>query len=101
MIPAGVIQVRADICHDCPTPCAERPPLDVATSLCPLRRWGQYGVCDGSQPPAPSGLKGLGDLVALVAEPIAQALKIDPAKCGCKARRAWLNDKVPFTRPAP
>ncbi len=44
----------------------------------------------------PPKMRGLGDLVAKVANPIAKALRLDPAKCGCKGRIDWLNRKVPF-----
>jgi hypothetical protein len=47
------------------------------------------------------GLRGLGDLVALVAQPIAQAIDravgTDLANCGgCKGRQKALNGAVPF-----
>jgi len=39
---------------------------------------------------------GLGDLVAVVARPIGDALGLDPAKCGCNQRQDWLNKLLPF-----
>lgn len=47
-------------------------------------------------PPPPANLRGLGDLVALVAEPIARAVNLNKSKCGCAKRQEWLNAKVPF-----
>jgi hypothetical protein len=44
-------------------------------------------------------LRGLGDLVAIVADPIAKVLKLDPEKCGCKGtggRQERWNKAVPF-----
>ena len=107
MIPTGVIQVRQDLCGDCPTPCTPRPDPACACSACPIRRWGTYGACPpgsavgvvasasvGVTPAAP--MRGLGDLIAVVADPIGKALHLDPAKCGCDRRQAWLNRVVPF-----
>lgn len=44
----GVIQVRADICSDCPTPCAwQRDARAHAEpcAACPIGRWGEWGDC--------------------------------------------------------
>lgn len=41
-------------------------------------------------------LKGLGDAVAVVANPIARVLRIDTEKCGCKQRQEALNRAFPF-----
>jgi hypothetical protein len=99
MIPAGVIQVRRDICHDCPTPCADRPDAACSCAACPIARWGKYGACNGTEtPPEPQKLRGLGDLVAVFAEPIARAINLDKSKCGCGKKQDWLNAKVPFAR---
>jgi hypothetical protein len=44
--------------------------------------------------PAPK-IKGLGDIVHAVAQPIAQAIGLE--ECGsCDARRTWLNDHFPL-----
>lgn len=50
---------------------------------------------EGGIPPI-TKMRGLGDLLAKVANPIAKDIHLDPAKCGCKARQEWLNRKVPF-----
>lgn len=94
----GVAIVRADICRDCPTPCARR--LDTEAhrdpcAACGIGRWGKHDC--GSMAPAPR-LRGLGDAVAIVADPIARVLRLDPAKCGCAKRREKLNRLVPFPR---
>lgn len=106
----GVIQVRADICRDCPTPCDLQRDGSVHANpcaSCPARKWGKWD-CDPSAQPAsslpapggvttPHGLRGLGDLVALVAEPIGRAIGLDKAKCGCAKRQDALNRLVPFS----
>lgn len=101
----GVIQVRADICADCPTPCGWQ--YDAARhadkcAACHLRRWSAWGACDENTNPStppPAKMRGLGDLVAKIADPIAKAINLDKAKCGCAARQQRLNELVPFQRP--
>jgi hypothetical protein len=41
-------------------------------------------------------MRGLGDLIAKVADPIAKAIRLDKSKCRCDQRIEWLNAKVPF-----
>ena len=97
MIPIGVIQIRADICGDCATPCADRPDVAQACAACPIRKWGKYGNCQaGDEPTQPEKMRGLGDLVAKVAQPIAKVLHIESSKCRCAKRQAALNRIVPF-----
>lgn len=43
-------------------------------------------------------MRGLGDLVAKIADPIAKVINLDKAKCGCAARQQKLNELVPFQR---
>lgn len=103
---SGVIQVRADICGDCKTPCLQRPDPALPCSSCPLNQWGQWGACDfsavGADASAPAGvtaatpMRGLGDLIAVVAEPIARAVGLDKSKCGCAKRQHALNARFPF-----
>jgi hypothetical protein len=41
----GVIQVRKDICHDCPIPCDKQEKIDFISlkeSSCPINRWGTW-----------------------------------------------------------
>lgn len=44
-------------------------------------------------------MRGLGDLVAKIANPIAKAINLDKTKCGCAKRQEQLNQLVPFQRP--
>ena len=46
----------------------------------------------------PVPMRGLGDLVAKIADPIAKAVGIDKAKCGCAKRQETLNKLLPFQR---
>lgn len=45
MIPAGVIQVRSDICADCKTPCSPRPDPALPCSRCHINHWGAWSNC--------------------------------------------------------
>lgn len=102
MIPAGVITVRRDICAACPTPCGLALDLAAPCSRCPLprKRWGTWGACKddaAATPPPPAKMRGLGDLIAVVANPIARAIRLDKSKCGCSRRQDALNKAVPFS----
>jgi hypothetical protein len=44
-----------------------------------------------------TGLRGLGDAVAVIANPIAKIIGLDKSKCGCAARQEALNKFVPFS----
>jgi hypothetical protein len=66
-----------------------------------LGKWLMIGACGRDKPPAE--LRGLGDAVAQVAQPIARAidsvLGTNVQGCGsCKARQAALNKVVPFNQ---
>ena len=100
-LPEGVFSVRCSLCRTCPTPCIHQHNTDHSGAVCatcplPRRRWGPYGKC---QP------FGLGDAVAVVAEPIARfsdaVLGTKLVGCGgCAQRRAALNALVPdVTKP--
>lgn len=96
----GVVQVRADICRVCRTPCERQHDGEfhaTACAACRVNRWGKWGDCRNQSAPS-TKLRGLGDLVAVVAEPIARAIGLDKSKCGCAARREALNRAVPFGR---
>ena len=43
-------------------------------------------------------MRGLGDLVAKIADPIAKTIGLDKSKCGCAKRQEMLNQLVPFQR---
>jgi len=97
-----VITIRRDICKDCARACDVRDTIDHADpcAACPERIWHAHGNCD---PASPAPLRGLGDAVALVAQPIARMIdaatghRTNVASCGgCKARQAALNRVVPF-----
>lgn len=104
----GVVSIRADICADCPTPCAwQRDPaaLSDPCAACPAGRWHTWDCSSSASPPtlpapagdtSPTGMRGLGDVVAVVAGPVGHALGLDPARCGCARRQATLNEAVPF-----
>lgn len=96
MIPSGVIQVRTDICGDCPTPCSPRPDPASPCSACAIKRWGTWGACSPEAVKS-APMRGLGDLVAKFADPIAKAIGMDKTKCGCAGRQAALNARFPFT----
>lgn len=107
----GVIQVRADICHDCPSPCAWQRDATAHSNPCAscrLGRWGNWECASpttSASPPSlpapagvtsPTGMRGLGDLIAVFAEPIARAVNWDKATCGCGRRQDALNRLLPF-----
>ena len=109
-VPAAVQRIRADICSRCPTPCEhQQNPTWHGTdcAVCPRshdeypQRWHTWGACDDSTPP--TELRGLGDAVALLAQPIARVidsvLGTNVQGCGgCKARKAALNQALPFKK---
>jgi hypothetical protein len=93
----GIIEVRKSKCAACVMHCEKRntiPHEDLCAS-CPRGVWFEVGCR------AP--LRGLGDAVALVAQPIARMIdaatghRTNVASCGgCKARQAALNKALPF-----
>jgi len=96
-----IIRARANICRVCADPCPERDTLNLADgcTACPRRIWHAVECADDS-PPAP--MRGLGDVVALVANPIARAMDATLGTkivgCGgCAKRQAALNKALPFT----
>jgi hypothetical protein len=44
-------------------------------------------------------MRGLGDLVAKMADPIGKIIGLDKSKCGCSKRQQRLNELVPFQPP--
>ncbi len=93
-IPTGVVEVRGEICRRCPAPCEHQHAAAYHANpcaACPVNHWRQYGRCERFTAP-----RGLGDLVAAVAQPIARAIDAAAgtkiAECGgCKKRREALN----------
>lgn len=107
-IPAAVQRIRADICSRCPMPCEhqQNPAWHATDSAeCPRshaeypQRWHTWGAC--AEPSTTPELRGLGDAVAVVAQPIARmidaAFGTNVQGCGgCKARQEKLNKALPF-----
>lgn len=95
-IPTGVVEIRAEICARCPTPCEQQRDAKAhrdPCAACPIvpTGWGNYDQCEQF---------GLGDAVASVAQPIARGLDrvlgTNLANCGgCKSRQAALNRLLP------
>jgi hypothetical protein len=44
-------------------------------------------------------MRGLGDFVAKIANPIAKTMNLDKSKCGCGNRQEWLNRAFPLKPP--
>lgn len=94
LVNEAIAAVRADICRACPTPCEHRASTtfhSARCSRCPADRWGAWRCTEQAKP-----MRGLGDLVAKVADPIARAIGLDKSKCGCAKRQEALNRLVPF-----
>lgn len=98
------IQVRRDICSDCKRECDVRATITHAdpSAGCPSGVWHAFGDRD---PEAKAPMRGLGDLVHVVALPIARALRlpcVDPAtkqlrpNSPCAGRIKSYNRAVPF-----
>lgn len=96
-MPAGVVQVRNEICNRCANKCSQflEGKIDHKDpcAQCPAtpRMWGVYGRCESF---------GLGDAVASIAQPIAKAIDAvagtNVQNCGgCKKRQEALNKMVP------
>lgn len=95
------IEIRAEICARCATPCDQRADASFRAdpcSECPISPpgWGRYGGSGCAQ----HRTFGLGDLVATVAQPIARAIDAVAGTnikgCGgCKKRQEALNRLVP------
>lgn len=53
-IPARVVEVRAEICARCKTPCKHQSAAEFQAapcSACPINQWGSYGQCEQYQLP--------------------------------------------------
>jgi hypothetical protein len=101
-MPLAVVEVRAEVCGRCDVPCEKQNETAFHSDPCAQcprawrSRWGQYGQCANFAPPP----RGLGDLVASIAQPIAKAIdsvaRTKIAECGgCKKRQAMLNRIMP------
>jgi hypothetical protein len=61
-MPAGVVQVRAEICGRCSAPCEHQRVAafhGAPCAACPANHWGRYGRCDQFTPPNESTLRPL------------------------------------------
>lgn len=101
-LPASVFRHRARACAACKTPCGAN--VSDPCAGCPLSPplWGKHDCTKTETSDDPRQMRGLGDAIALVANPIARILRIDPKKCGChgpNGRQAALNKAMPFTSP--
>jgi hypothetical protein len=88
-------QVRQDICAGCAARCAAPAPLDPCFA-CPRHIYQAHAGCgaEGHASDA-TGLRGMGDVVAVVAQPIARVVGLE--NCGgCKKRQADWNREMPF-----
>lgn len=105
-VPPRIAAVRREICaRQCEAPCAGFTAgtlnQDDPASACPRAGWlHAWGTYSGSAKPSPFGV---GDAVAYVAQPIANAIDAvagtNVANCGgCTARKAALNAAVPNVR---
>ena len=97
---AEIVTIRRDICQSCEVACEVRATIAHADpcASCPEMVWHALGDCENAPP---AELRGLGDAVAVVAQPIARAIDrafgTNVAGCGgCKARQAALNKSLPF-----
>jgi len=99
---SAIVQIRRDICKDCSLACKVRESINHADpcAACPSRVWHSVGRCEQpAENDDPLQMRGLGDVVAMLANPIAKVLRIDPKRCGChgpNGRQSRLNKAVPF-----
>lgn len=98
-----IITIRRDICGTCEKSCGVRATINHADpcAACPAMVWHAMGNCEQVSPAVEPPLRGLGDAVAVVAQPIAKAidsvLGTKVRECGgCKARQAALNKAFPL-----
>ena len=94
-----IINYRAEQCRVCKTPCQYQNDLVFrynGDNACPIGRWMDYKLFVKRQP-----MRGMGDAVARVAQPIAgvidKVFKTHVKSCGgCAKRREMLNTLMPF-----
>lgn len=98
-VPLHISNFRREQCLLCPTPCENRTNLDfhkAPESVCPVGRFPAYVLAESDRK-----VKGLGDVVAAMAKPIARVSdKVFKTKfVGCRAcatRQQKLNEIMPF-----
>lgn len=100
--PYNIVNYRGELCRSCRTPCEYQKDVAYRTNgdnACPIQRWKEYKLYVKNQ----AAIRGLGDVVAVVANPIAAAIdKLSKGKTklkGCSAcakRKEMLNQLLPF-----
>jgi hypothetical protein len=100
--PGNIINHRRELCKSCPTPCEFQTNLTYRSARengCPIGRWQPYLIYKKNQ----ASIRGAGDLVAAVAQPIAGAIdyvtrgKTKLKGCSaCAKRKEMLNHLLPF-----
>lgn len=98
--PYNIVNHRREQCVRCPTPCEFQNDISYRTNgdnACPQGRWMAYKTYVKSTPK----IRGAGDLVASIAQPIAGAIdkvfKTKVKSCSaCAKRKEMLNQLLPF-----
>lgn len=98
-LPYNIANHRRELCQSCKTPCEFQNVASFrenADSVCPINRWQAYKTY------AHKRMKGLGDAVAILAQPVAGLIDAVAGtkvkKCSaCAKRREMLNALVPFS----
>jgi hypothetical protein len=96
-VPHNIENHRSELCRSCKTPCEFQNVPSFrreAENACPINRFQAYKTYTK---------KGLGDVVAMFAQPIAGAIDAVAGtkikKCGgCAKRREALNQMFPFSK---
>lgn len=104
-VPYNIFNARSEQCVRCPTPCEFQKDEAFRTSgdnACPIGKWMDYKLYVRNK----AGMRGLGDAVAFLAEPIAGALDatVGTKLKGCSAcakRKEMLNQLLPFGKNIP
>lgn len=99
--PYNIVNHRRELCASCKAPCQFQNDVAFrteASNVCPSNRWQAYLLF---RRPTKEEMKGLGDAVAKVAQPIAGAIdkvfKTNVKGCSaCAKRRDMLNQLLPF-----
>ena len=103
-IPDGILNYRMEQCRSCPTPCENKLSVEYLGSpdnACPEGRFLDYKIFIRNKNKDSEKLRGLGDVVAAFAQPIASVtdaiLKTRLKACkACANRQDMLNELLPF-----
>lgn len=104
-LPFHIRKHRKELCNSCPTPCQYQKDAgfrENADNQCPDGRWQAFKLFKKNV----KAIRGLGDVVAIVAEPIAAAsdavLNTKLKGCAaCKRRKEMLNHLIPWGQKSP